>query len=231
MFTTAEAFEAHAVDVITSHLREQLQNHDHAELFLSGGSTPGPIYHALSRQNLAWDKVLVGQVDERWVPLSDNGSNGALVRRTLLRNNAAPAQFIRMKSRHKTAKAGLESLEADYTSFQFKPAIAILGMGPDGHTAGWFPDSSGIGEALNPETSRRVVAIQAKPSPVTGSYLERITLTLSALRACNALLVLTKGADKLEVLQQAVTDRPDTLPISHLLNVAGHKMTCLHLDN
>ena len=40
-----------------------------AILMLSGGSSPRPVYEALSEMDLPWDKVTIGLVDDRWICL------------------------------------------------------------------------------------------------------------------------------------------------------------------
>lgn len=226
-FDNVETFNQAAFDAVTTHVKTAINDQGRADLLLSGGSTPKAIYENLSRAQLNWDSVRVGQVDERWVDLDSPGSNGAFIRRTLLSNAASEAKFIRMKSRHGSAAKGRDSLEADYAQFNLGRSLAILGMGTDGHIAGWFPESGGFENAVNPDNSNRIAVIDAKPSKVTGPYLERITLTLSALAQCSKLLLLITGEEKKAVLSNALSTRSEHLPVSHLLNVASGKLTIM----
>jgi len=91
-----------AADIIATAILDDVQTRGNASLMLSGGSTPGATFEALSHYDLPWDKVTIGLVDDRWVPESDAGSNGALIRRTLLKNKASSASFTAMKTKHGT---------------------------------------------------------------------------------------------------------------------------------
>lgn len=225
-FTTPERFNAAASDYMAAHLTELACSGGDVSLFLSGGSTPGPIYKALSNYPLAWDKVHTGLVDERWVDEQDKGSNAALIRKTFLQNRAANAHFTPMKTSHKTAEAARNICEASYSPLTKNKSLAVLGMGPDGHTASWFPNAQGTQQALDPKNTHTVQAIMAKPSVVTGTYLERMTMTLTGLLSCEALLLLIKGQKKLDILETANQDHP----ITALLNSASDKLTIMYLD-
>lgn len=60
-------------------LSEAISKHGSATLLLSGGTTPAPLYEALSKTDLNWKKIKVALVDERWVDESHSASNEALV--------------------------------------------------------------------------------------------------------------------------------------------------------
>ena len=66
-FGTKETFETEAADWIEARLEDALSRRGKATLFCSGGSTPGPIYEALSGLNLDWEHVTIGlaEITER----------------------------------------------------------------------------------------------------------------------------------------------------------------------
>ena len=84
-------------ECIASGLEGALNLRDTASLALSGGSTPIPLFEALSVCELDWSRVRITQVDERWVPEDHADSNARLIREHLLVNQAAEAQFVSMK--------------------------------------------------------------------------------------------------------------------------------------
>src|SRR5690606_41716658 len=56
-----------AAVAISSVLSRELQDKPRARLLLSGGSTPAPVYGALAKAPLDWQRVDVALVDERWL--------------------------------------------------------------------------------------------------------------------------------------------------------------------
>src|SRR5690606_38138991 len=82
-----------AAVAISSVLSRELQAKPRTRLLLSGGSTPAPVYQALAKAPLDWERVDVALVDERWLLPDDPDSNSRLVRESLLQDRAAKARF------------------------------------------------------------------------------------------------------------------------------------------
>jgi len=229
-----EDFEIMSAGFILSTLEEAIQTKDSASLLLSGGSTPGPIYQRLSQTAFPWEKVNVGLIDDRWVNETDKGSNAVLIRQTLLQNEAKAATFIPLKTLDKTAIQGQLAAEKNYQSLLNSPSIALLGMGTDGHVCSWFPDAKGLNEAISPKSMNKVQAIHANPSVVTGTYLERISLTLTALKKFKTILLLISGEQKKLILDDAMKSSSTNLPVSHLLAMANtqinNPLTIFHAE-
>ena len=219
-----------AYQQIVRHMNDEISAHGQASLFLSGGSTPGPVYEALSTVALPWDKVTIGLVDERWVEETDSGSNAALIRRTLLKGPAGEAQFVPMKTSHKTPQAGQETVEAAYRKIVSVNSLAVLGMGTDGHVCSWFPEADGLDAAVDPENKNVVQAITARASKVTGEYLNRMTLTYSAVQSCKSVLLLMTGEEKQNVLERAFERYQSSLPASRLLGLNPARLTIFYAD-
>src|SRR5262249_22289267 len=129
-----------------------------ASLALAGGTTPGPLYDALSNIPINWEKVSVTLTDERWVHPQDPASNEFLVRDQLLRRRAAVATFVPFKTNHAKASGGAATTEkriAPIMPFD----IVLLGMGPDGHIASLIPGAEGYAAATDPEGTKKVAGI------------------------------------------------------------------------
>ena len=195
-----------------------------AGLLVSGGSSPRPIYQALSLTDIAWADVSVGLVDERWVDPGQAGSNQDFIHETLLQNKAKAANFLPMKSSHGTAALGAPSIAQSYQA-AFNPAdVCIMGMGTDGHTASWFPGAEDLETALDIYNKDMVCAQNAAGCPVAGDHPERITLTLPAVMQARHIVLLIAGEEKRQVFQAAVNKSVQDAPIKALLN-AGTKLT------
>lgn len=209
------ALVAECQDVIS----EAMSKHGVATLLVSGGTTPAPLYEALSKSDLNWKKIKIALVDERWVGADNAASNEALIRRTLLINNARNAEFIGMKTAADTAMAGQGETEQNYARLPQPFSLAIVGMGADGHTASLFPHAQGLSDALNLDNNCLTAAISAKQSDVTGPNTERLSLTLPALLKCERLIILFTGEDKLAVFNAAQKPGPmEDMPIRGLIH-------------
>lgn len=218
LFNSREAL----FDALTGYCRDTLNHainsHGKAGFFVSGGSTPAPLYERLSHSDLAWQNVNVALVDERWVANDSDSSNERLIRNTLLTNNAADAHFIAMKNRASSAKEGLMQTTDAYLTMDSQWDLSILGMGNDGHTASIFPYCDGLPQAIDPQSSTLLSAIMAQKSAVTGDNLERMTLTLAGLMKSRHLVLLLTGQEKLDVFRQAQANQDLSLmPVSALL--------------
>ncbi|HEY8939972.1 MAG TPA: 6-phosphogluconolactonase [Cellvibrio sp.] len=184
-------------------LRSAIEDRGEATFMVSGGSTPEPLYKALSNSDLDWESVYVALVDERWVDFDHDKSNEAFTVKHLIQNKAAVANLVGMKNSAGTAAEGLVDCEAAYQQLAQPFDITILGMGSDGHTASLFPHAQGLDEALNPDSNELCAAITAKQSDVTGAIVERMTLSLAGLLRSKLLVLLITGDEKLAVLRAA----------------------------
>ena len=185
-----------------------------ASLALSGGTTPMPMFEALSSVDLDWDKVVVSLVDERWVDVFDKDSNENLVRSHLMKNRAAAAGFIGMKTAAATASAGEKECAERFTQHIPMPYdVMVLGMGGDGHTASLFPGAEKLPAAVDMASGRICMAI----APATASH-GRMTLTLPAILNTGEIIVHISGAEKRKVYEYAISQGPVTeMPIRYVL--------------
>lgn len=199
-------------------LRAAIEERGEATFMVSGGSTPEPLYKALSQVELDWEAVYVALVDERWVAFEHDKSNEAFTVKHLIQNKAAVANLVGMKNSADTATEGWADCEAAYQQLAQPFDITILGMGSDGHTASLFPHAPKLAAALNPDSEQLCAVINAIQSDVTGSITERMTLTLAGLLRSKTLVLLITGDEKLAVLRaaQAGTDTSE-MPIRAVL--------------
>lgn len=207
-------------DAVAADLKAGVAARGIAALAVSGGSTPARFFAALSqRDDVAWDKVAVTLVDERWVDETSERSNARLVRANLLQGRAALATFVPLYQGgdHPDA-AGLARTNAALAKVPVFDA-AILGMGNDGHTASFFPGGDTLSEALTVEGP--VIAINAP-----GAGEPRVTLTLRRLLAAKALYVHIEGDEKVKTLEKALGDGPvEDMPVRAILRETKTPLT------
>jgi len=180
-------------------LAEIIRKRRKASLALAGGTTPGPLYEALSNAPLAWEKVSVTVTDERWVSPQDPASNEYLIRDLLLRRRAAGATFVPFKTNHAKASGGAATAEKRLSPIM-PFDIVLIGMGPDGHIASLIPGAEGYAAAADPAGTKKVAGIHA---PGAAGSPERMTLTLHGLLSSRRIVLLIMGQDKLNVYNEA----------------------------
>lgn len=170
-----------------------------ALLAVSGGATPAKFFAALSTVPIAWEKVTITLVDERFVPPSSPRSNAGLVAANLLQNAAAAANFVPLYHDAATIEGAAVS---DSEALQVLPwplDVVVLGMGTDGHTASFFPDADNLARLLDPSSQRIVL-------PVHAASAGEPRLTLSLARIINAAFIALhiEGAEKRTAFEAAL---------------------------
>jgi 6-phosphogluconolactonase len=189
---------------VADELARAIEAKGKATLAVSGGSTPKLFFDKLSNADIAWGRVSVTLVDERQVPETSERSNARLVRQHLLQNKAAAAHFIPL----------VDNPDAE----RVPPFdVAVLGMGNDGHTASFFPGGDRLAEALDAESTRKLIAMTAP-----GAGEPRLTFTLPTLQSAGRLALHIEGAEKQAVLKKALGDGPqEDMPVRAVLRSAA----------
>lgn len=198
-------------DHIAGLLRQDLERNNRASLAVSGGSTPDPMFHALSQQVLDWSKVQLTLADDRWLTPDHADSNQGKVERLLLQNEARQAQWLPLWNAAATQEQALTACREQLSSLPDQLTCLVLGIGNDGHTASLFPCSSELPELWQSRENCAFV------QPASAPYL-RITLTPQRLQASAECILHLNGADKLDTLTKAlINNRREEMPISHFL--------------
>ncbi|PQA86563.1 6-phosphogluconolactonase [Hyphococcus luteus] len=211
---------------VADRLRRALEERGGAAMALSGGSTPAGLYEALSKRDLDWANVTAALVDERWVAPGEEGSNESFVCAKLQQNRAADVRFVGMWSDAPTPAEGLAAAEARYETVKGSFDVVVLGMGPDGHTASWFPHAQGLGRALD-AGGVRLAAVKAQKSAVTGEHLDRMTLTLGAVSEAHYICLLMTGVEKRSVFEQALKAGPvEDMPVRAIIRMRPDLSVC-----
>jgi 6-phosphogluconolactonase len=198
-FASPAALDAALAAQLVEDLGAELARYPLGSLAVSGGSTPRNMFRRLAASELDWSRVVITLVDERWVKPTSPDSNEALVRDCLLRERAAAARFVGLKTPGADCAAAVADVAASIDRLPMPFAAVVLGMGGDGHTASWFPQAANLGLLLDPENPNRVAATD----PVTAPH-PRMTLTLAAVLDSRHIHLHITGADKRRVLESAI---------------------------
>lgn len=217
----AVSLAEHLAGEIALKINQAIISNGRAVIAFSGGSTPKPMFQALAKHDIAWSKVVLTLVDERWVDESHELSNGAFLKTHLidLIDGEKPI-FCPLYQPADSVEESCENVLKHYCelteSQQSSPRsfdLVVLGMGSDGHTASFFPDASNIEDLIDPQ-SEQVLLTCASPT----TKVSRITWSVPMLLASPCLVLHITGHTKAEVFQQAC-DNSDvkTLPIRSML--------------
>lgn len=208
---------------ICGKLQAAIKARGRASLMVSGGSSPKPLFAALSAQDIAWEKVTISLVDERWVEPGEAGSNETFIKEHLLIGRAAEASFISLKSAHKTVEAGLEVIEARFANIPRPFDVCVMGMGLDGHTASWFPNAKGREAAMAADNNARFGYVDAAGCEGAGDFTDRITLTLTAVMDSGSLVLFIPGEPKSKLFASLPKDTFHSAPVA-ALKLAGERL-------
>lgn len=189
-----EQFNQQVLSFLSS--QYQLANHNSGVNFrigLSGGSTPGPIYSALNNSSdFDLSKIDFFQIDERYISSESPKSNHHLISQTL---SDAPNfhYFDTSLPIPECVHDYQDLLQKSFATSDHTLDVAILGVGPDGHTASLFPGSSALNEA---------VKLTAHTTTEVFDIYDRLTTTFPVIMESKTLVVLMKGAAKKEILDK-----------------------------
>jgi 6-phosphogluconolactonase len=197
-FSSGAELAAGLADKVAEALSAAIAARGSASIAVSGGSTPKAFFQELSSRVLDWDKVTITLVDERFVPPDNPRSNHLLVNANLLKDKAAAAQFLPLYQPAADAKKSAVIATRETRGIDDPFDIAIVGMGGDGHTASFFPGGNNLKLALDPNTPRGIITMEAD-----GAGEPRLTFTFSSLQDARLLVLHIEGESKKEVLAKA----------------------------
>jgi 6-phosphogluconolactonase len=201
----------YVVDDVATEFAERVIEAFHARpgdtfsVALSGGETARQSYERLASDGgtqIDWWKVDAYWGDERCVPSDDPESNYRLAREALLdRVGAANATY---PMRCDEGPDPYQLRVGELGRFD----LIHLGLGPDGHVASLFPDSS----ALEADPGRLVVM---NDDPSGRNPHRRMTLTFAGIARARLVIVTVAGEQKRDAMARVAAGDP-TAPGSHV---------------
>jgi len=175
---------------------------------VSGGHTPWQMLRALANQEVPWDRVHVGQVDERVAPAGDPDRNLTHLRESLLSHAPLrPEQLHAMPVEADELAVAAAQYARTLVGLAGSPPVldlVHLGLGPDGHTASLVPTDP-------------VLEITDADVGLTGVYQgrRRMTLTYPILNRARQILWLVTGGEKAEMFAR-LRDGDRTIPAGRI---------------
>jgi len=174
-------------------------------MMLSGGHTPLPAYREVARRRPAHgDKLTIIYSDDRYVPADSDASNYHATRPLIDSLGLPESQVLRVRT-----ELPLEEAASDYeTSLRTLLAsgagigLALLGLGPDGHTASLFRP-----EHLQQARGRLAIAVQ-RPDGMQG-----ISVTPDFLANVAEPLFVVAGTGKHDAIAQFIAQDPNLVAL------------------
>jgi 6-phosphogluconolactonase len=180
---------------------------------LSGGSGPRAAYERAGVLRPNWSRVELWWIDERCVPPADGRSNYRMIRESLLDGLSRPPEIHRIRGELAPEEA---AAEYDAALDGVTLDLALMGIGPDGHTASLFPNAPTL-----EETERRAVAAEPGLEP----FVSRVTMTRPLLDDARMLVYLATGQGKADAVRRAFADEPS--PATPASLVRGRQTTAI----
>ena len=149
----AENLASRCVDLFVFDAIKSIKAKGVFRVAISGGHTPQRFFELLGEQpdalSLAWDKIHLFWVDERYVPVDSQWSNYKLAADTFINKVPIdPENIHRIPTESSDFKIAAASYEQTITEvFDLEPGhlpqfdMVVLGMGVEGHTGSLFPNS------------------------------------------------------------------------------------------
>ena len=184
-------------------------------IVVSGGSTPRRAYELAAALDGDWGGVDLWFGDDRCVPAYDPRSNQLLIQESILDRIIV----------HPTVHAIQTELSPDEAAAAYDAVLrdepldlVLLGIGSDGHTASLFPDAPSL-------DMRDRLAVAAEPG--LDPFVERVTLTISALESGAHVVFLVVGAEKADAARRAFSDAPSKATPASLVRSRDGKTTVI----
>jgi 6-phosphogluconolactonase len=219
VFPNVEALTLAAARRFAQLAEKAVKDHDVFAVALSGGSTPKMLYGLMAtdqvvRPSIPWSKIHFFFGDERHVPPDHADSNFRMANEAMFQALKAEQLHVhRVLGELSDATEAASQYEMDLKRFFEARGLVdegfprfdliFLGMGPDGHTASLFPNSSGLDE-----TTRWVLA-----NWVEKFKTDRITLTFPVLNAAAEVILFVAGSEKAVVLAEVLDGDAQKFPV------------------
>jgi 6-phosphogluconolactonase len=178
---------------------------------MPGGRSPVAFFEELSQTDIDWSRVIVTLVDDRLVNADHPDSNAGLVRRHLLQNNAAFAQFYPLVTTPEQPEADLARLDAGLPAID----LVVFGMGEDGHAGSLFADAPELDEGLDEGNPHAALLVTPQHAPH-----RRITLSLARLLTAKKLYLAIQGKAKAQIVQASSWALTGRWPVSYFVQQA-----------
>lgn len=198
---------------IVQTIQKTIAEKNHFYIALSGGSTPQPIYSALAKLDLPWDKISFFFSDERAVSINNVESNYYQATMHLFNYVPDNTKIYPMFSQNiqedakKYSKLIQEKVPLNQQGIpQFD--LILLGIGEDGHIASLFPSTSDI------TTNKSLIQVTESPKPPHA----RLSMSCFLIQHAHLVYMIVKEAAKKEIVKKSFDPSEKFIPVHCLMH-------------
>jgi 6-phosphogluconolactonase len=192
---------------VIQRLVQAIDHNPQANIILSGGNTPRPIYEGFNALGTQSKDCSFVPSDERRVSVNHKLSNEGMIRGYLKEYDSS--QILSLQD------PGIYNQLREIPTYDF----SLLGMGQDGHFASIFPEMDNLEEAVSSGSSLCMVDAGYPDVP-------RISLTLKEMLKSKKTILLVTDEKKLRLFERALHS-PNETPISKLIESTQSLEVCL----
>lgn len=191
VFLDPEPLARALADDLAQHIRAAVVSRGVCYCVFPGGRSPRRVLELLRERDLPWPALHLYPSDERCVSVDDSERNGRLIEKLML--GKVPLPEVNLHSI--PAELGPEEGAAQFSQLLSQTPVfdfALLGVGPDGHTASLFPGHPALAD------ERPAVPAWHAPKPLP----ERVTLGLGRLLVARQRIAMVTGREKRELFER-----------------------------
>lgn len=180
-----------------------------ALIAVPGDELAQAIFPKLASAELQWRQVTIIPTDDRLVPVDSQESKARAIAQSFLPTGARVIPIATVLDDYRQAG---NAADARLQDLPWPPDLVWLSVGDDGSAAGIVigPD---LQDALEAPKARRAVGTMPADERTPS-----VTLTRSSILSARTILITVRGADKREMLEQAIADgHSSKLPIGRVL--------------
>ena len=167
-----------------------------------------PIFPKLAEAKVQWKQVMVNPTDDLIVAVDNERSKARALAQAFLPKGARVVPTVTPLDDYRLAG---NSADARLQDLPWPPDLAWLSVGEDGSVAG-IAAGPDLQDALEAPKARRAVGVK----PDSGE--PRVTLTRSSILSARTIMIVLRGQDKRDMLEQAIADgQSSKLPIGRVL--------------
>ncbi|MFC1755761.1 6-phosphogluconolactonase [Thermoproteota archaeon] len=189
-----------AANTIKNSIQDLLEKKEYVVFAIAGGRSVPYVFTLLKEKDIPWDKVHIFMVDDRMIPIDEEGSNFKLANDTFIKElvdkgkmpeaNVHPYIYLKDDPDH-----GVPEYDEELKKYGGKFDIALISAGEDGHIGDLNPNHHSV-----ENESEMYIMMHDSPKP----QKDRMTMSKKLLLKTEVVLLLFIGEEKKESFKKFI---------------------------